>query len=215
MELNDAEKKDFNALANATLDPDLWDENDYPILKAARADHERERANEAEPQNERADEIADLWAAHTEAKKAARATKAELHEIRVKLGEQLHEMKKLLVSPGRDGQWSGFLREHEIPKATADRLVRRHQRSIDPDANLLTEPIPEPTEKEVGTLFRSLLPRLRRTLRSRQSLDLFISLLTSEFESSEAADREVLVLAESTPTICSASSDGDSVDVRR
>jgi hypothetical protein len=209
MELTDAEKEDFNALAAATLDPDLWDEHDYPMLKAARAEHEREQAQEAEPQNERADEIASLWAAHVIAKNTARATKDELRDIRAKLGEHLHEMKTLLVSPGRDGRWSGFLREHEIPKATADRLVRRHQRSIDPDANLLIEAISEPTEKEVETLFKSILPRLRRTLRSRQSLDLFVKLLTSEFERSEATDREILVPTPTALTICPASADQD------
>jgi hypothetical protein len=196
MELNDSERKDFNALAAATLDPDLWDENDYPVLKAARAEHEREQAQDAEPQNALGEAITCLWAAHVIAKNTARATKAELHEIRLKLGEHLHEMKKLLAAPGRDGQWSGFLREHNIPRATADRLVARHQRSIDPDANLLTEPIPEPTEKEVETLFKSILPKLRRTLRSRQSFDLFMHLLTSHYEcDSEAEDREILVLA--------------------
>jgi hypothetical protein len=211
MELNDSERKDFNALAAATLDPDLWDENDYPVLKAARAEHEREQAQDAEPQNALGEAITCLWAAHVIAKNTARATKAELHEIRLKLGEHLHEMKKLLAAPGRDGQWSGFLREHNIPRATADRLAQRHQRSLNPDGNPLIEAISEPTAKEVETLFKSILPRLRRTLRSRQSLDLFVHLLTLQFECGEAADREIIVLAESTPTTCPPSADQDSL----
>jgi hypothetical protein len=162
----------------------------------------------AEPQVERGDEIASLWSAHTSAKNAARATKQEICAIRAKLGEQLSEMKTMLAIPGRDGQWSGFLREHNIPRATADRLVARHERSLDPEANRPSEANSEPSENEVETLFKSILPRLRRTLRSRQSFDLFVHLLTSQFESSEAADREVLVLAASpTTTICPASAD--------
>jgi hypothetical protein len=58
-------------------------------------------------------------------------------------------MKELLAKPGRDGQWSGFLRERNIPRATGDRLVARHQRSLNPDANRLSEPVSEPTEEEV------------------------------------------------------------------
>ena len=46
MELTDVEREEFNALANATLDPDLWDENDLPFLRAARAEHDRERERE-------------------------------------------------------------------------------------------------------------------------------------------------------------------------
>jgi hypothetical protein len=46
MELTDSEREEFTRLANATLDPDLWDEADLPILRAARADYEREQALE-------------------------------------------------------------------------------------------------------------------------------------------------------------------------
>jgi hypothetical protein len=46
MELSDSEREEFISLAAATYDPDLWDEADYPILKAARAEFEREQALE-------------------------------------------------------------------------------------------------------------------------------------------------------------------------
>jgi hypothetical protein len=42
MELTDAEREEFTRLANATLDPDLWSEEDLPALRAARAEHEKE-----------------------------------------------------------------------------------------------------------------------------------------------------------------------------
>src|ERR1700691_4904977 len=123
-----------------------------------------------EPQNERGDEIASLWSAHQNAKSAARATKDELRHIRVKLGERLHELKQVLARAGRDGQWSAFLRAHKIPRATADRLVGHYEQSINPDTNLLSEAVSEPTEEDVQRLFLSILPKLQRTLRSRQSL---------------------------------------------
>lgn len=46
MELTDSEREEFTQLANATLDPALWDEADLPILRAARAEHEKEQAQE-------------------------------------------------------------------------------------------------------------------------------------------------------------------------
>jgi hypothetical protein len=46
MKLTDAELEEFTALANATFDPDLFSEDDYPILKAARDEFEKEQARE-------------------------------------------------------------------------------------------------------------------------------------------------------------------------
>jgi hypothetical protein len=166
----------------------------------------------AEPLNERADEIASLWAAHVNATTLSKATKEEIRTIRTKLAEQLHEMKRLLASPGRDGQWSGFLREHKIPRASADRLVARHEQLINPTANCVSEPISEPTTEDVQKLFASVWPKLMRTLRSRESLDLFIHLLTDHFECGEAD--QVLVLPAAAPTICPASLDGESFGER-
>jgi hypothetical protein len=46
MKLTDSEKEEFAALANATFDPDLFSEDDYPILKAARDEFEKKQARE-------------------------------------------------------------------------------------------------------------------------------------------------------------------------
>ncbi len=164
----------------------------------------------AEPRNELGEAITSLWTAHLNAKNAARATKEELRTIRAKLGEQLSRMKQVLAKPGRGGQWSSFLQERGIPRATADRLVGHYEQSINPDANLLSEPISEPTEEEVQKLFISVWPKLRRTLRSRQSLLLFVDLLKSRYECSEATDGGILVLTPAAPTSCPVPSDEDS-----
>ena len=104
-------------------------------------------------------------------------------------------MKQILAKPGRDGQWSGFLREHNIPRATADRLVIRHLRSVNPDANRLSEPVSEPTEEEVQRLFSSILPRLRRLLRTPNSVYSFVSMLTSSYGTCRrVTDEGILVL---------------------
>jgi hypothetical protein len=155
--------------------------------------------------------ITNLWSMHVNAKNAARATKGELRAIRAKLGEQLLEMKTLLASPGRDGQWSGFLRERQIPRATADRLVAGHQRSLNPDPNRLSEPVSEPTKEEVQRLFIAVWPKLRRTLRSQQSVLLFVDLLISHYQHSERPDREIPVVASAAATFDPPSSDGGSL----
>lgn len=91
-------------------------------------------------------------------------TNQKAREIRQHLGRLLFHLKQVLANPGRDGKWSSFLKERKIPRATADRLVTRHQQSLDPDANRLSESIPEPTEEEVQKVFSSVWPRLRRVL---------------------------------------------------
>jgi hypothetical protein len=138
--------------------------------------------------NELREAITSLWFAHSTAKKVARTTNEELHAIRAKLGEQLSTMKQILAKPGRGGQWSSFLENRGIPRATADRLVARHLRSVNPDVNCVIEDVSEPADEEVQKLFTSVWPKLRRTLRSQQSITLFVRLLTSHFESGKVTD---------------------------
>ena len=145
----------------------------------------------SEPQDELGDEIASLWLAHVNATTLSKATREEIRTIRTKLAAQLHQMKKSLASPGRDGQWSGFLRERQIPRATADRLVQRHLRSLNPDINCVSESISEPTEQDVVRCFNSILPRLQRALRTPTSVYAFIAMLTDHFECGEITDRGI------------------------
>jgi hypothetical protein len=163
-----------------------------------------------DPQTEIGEAITSLWSAHLNAENAARATNEELRRIRAMLGEQLSEMKQILAKPGRGGQWSSFLLERGIPRATADRLVARHQRALNPNANRLSEPVSEPTEEEVQKLFIAVWPKLRRTLRSRQSLQLFVDLLTSHCQHSKPMVHEIPAVMPAAATFDPPSSDGDS-----
>ena len=90
-------------------------------------------------------EITKLWDHHVSLQRNAQGTREELREIRAGLGNALFEMKVLLASPGRGGQWSAFLRERDIARATADRLVRAHQLSLRPP-NCLSDSISETPE---------------------------------------------------------------------
>ena len=43
MKLTDAERAEFIALANATLDPEMWSEDELPILRKTKADNDRQQ----------------------------------------------------------------------------------------------------------------------------------------------------------------------------
>jgi hypothetical protein len=164
---------------------------------------------EIQSEQELSNEIASLWSAHVNAKNTARATNQDLRKIRAKLGEHLYRMKDILAKPGRDGQWSGFLRDSNIPRATADRLVARHQQSLNPDSNCVSEAIMEPTKAEIIKFFNSISPRLRRFLKTPNAVFNFIAMLTVYYRCGEVTDRGILVLKPALPTM-SASSDGGS-----
>ena len=106
----------------------------------------------------------------------------KFRSLRDELGRHLSEMKQVLARPGRGGQWSSFLKEHKIPRATADRLVQKYERSPNPNVNRLIESIPEPTEEEIQKLFNAVWPRLRRVLTTPSSVYHFVSALASASE---------------------------------
>lgn len=126
-------------------------------------------------------EITELWRLHTDYAASMRDQSQNLRSLRAELAKKLAEMKQVLAQPGRLGKWSGWLKEKGIPRATADRLVAKYERSLHPDSNCLTEQITEPTEEEIQTLLDKVVPKLRRVLRTPASAYLFLDLMTSAF----------------------------------
>jgi ribosomal protein L17 len=124
-------------------------------------------------------EILQYWDVHLHYQGSIKETSQKAREVRQHLGKLLFHLKQVLAKPGRDGRWSSFLKEHSIPRATADRLVVRHQRSLDPDANRLNEAISEPTAEQVEKLFNSVWPRLRRVLVTPGSIYQFVLAVAS------------------------------------
>jgi hypothetical protein len=124
------------------------------------------------------DQIVQLWQVHGDYQTSMKHETEKFRALRNELGKLLHQMKELLARPGRNGQWSGWLKERAIPRATADRLVQKHERSLSPHTNCLTESISEPTEDEIEKLFAKVFPKLRRVLRTSQSVYRFVDLLT-------------------------------------
>ena len=130
-------------------------------------------------------EILQYWDAHLHYQGSMKETNQKAREVRQHLGKLLFHLKQVLAKPGRDGRWSSFLKERKIPRATADRLVARHQRSLDPDGNRLTEATSEPTEEEIQRLLAKVLPKLRRVLRTPASAYRVVDLLSGSFEGLE------------------------------
>ena len=124
------------------------------------------------------DQIVQLWQIHRDYQTTIKHQTQDLHALRTELGKCLAEMKEVLAKPGRSGQWSSWLKERKIPRATADRLVTNYERSLNPDGNRLIESISEPTEAEIQKLFAKMFPKLRRVLRTPQSVYRFIDLLS-------------------------------------
>ena len=122
--------------------------------------------------------ITQLWQVHKDYHTSIKQETEQFRALRNEIGKLLHQMKELLARPGRSGQWSSFLKGHKIPRATADRLVQKYERSLHPHANCPTESISEPTENEIEKLFAKVLPKLRRVLRTPQGLYRFVDLLT-------------------------------------
>jgi hypothetical protein len=103
----------------------------------------------------------------------AHSTREELREIRAGLGKALYQMKRVLSCPGRAGKWRSFLRERNIARATGDRLVVAHKKSLRPP-NCVDDPIPESPEVAARRLVRHLWPRLRAIITAREVLYYFV-----------------------------------------
>lgn len=129
---------------------------------------------ESDSETRLTEEIRLLWAAHQESRTASKQSKDQLKAVRDQLAEKLHAMKSLLVRTGRGSGWAAYLRSQKLARATADRYVLRHEATLNPPLEKrLTEAVSEPTEDDIRRLVRSLLPRLRRVLTTREWVDWF------------------------------------------
>jgi len=121
-------------------------------------------------------EVVSLWSAQKNHAIAARRTRDELRELRSNLAERLYRLKAVLAHTGRSGQWTSYLRNCGIPRATADRYVARHEATLRPvEEKRLTEAISTPSENDVHKLFQRLLPQMRRVLTTQEAAFIFAS----------------------------------------
>lgn len=130
------------------------------------------------------DEISDLWRIHAQTQGTLKKSRAEMKRIRTDLSKRLHELKAVLSRPGRGGTWSSFLQTQKIPRSTADRLVRAHEKATTvQEGNCPSEQIPEPDEVVVRRYCRGLWPKLSRVLANADMVEIFVSELRLTAES--------------------------------
>lgn len=71
-------------------------------------------------------EIVSQWFQRKSIQREMAGLQADLSRKDGVLSGLLYEQKKKLSRAGRNGAWSGWLRQNKIPRATADRLVLEH-----------------------------------------------------------------------------------------
>lgn len=79
--------------------------------------------------------VSSLWDIHIQGQTSLRKNREELRSVRADLSHRLHELKSVLSHPGRAGAWSSFLNAQRIPRSTADRLVRAHEKNLSVEGN--------------------------------------------------------------------------------
>ncbi len=128
-------------------------------------------------------EITKLWYSHEWSKSSLRRSRTELERLRDQLAERLNEYKSLLVRTGRNGKWMGFLREANIPRTTADRLVAKSQLSKAPGPVKRTNGALEAFSKaEIEQMVKKLKPKLVRVLTTPDTVALFMTELAAALQ---------------------------------
>jgi hypothetical protein len=121
-------------------------------------------------------EISDLWQIHAQTQGTLKKSREDIKRIRADLSERLHQLKAVLSRPGRGGAWSSFLGAQKIPRSTADRLVRGHEKTIAvKEGNCTTEQISEPDEVVVRRYCRGLWPKLSKLLTNTDLMEIFVA----------------------------------------
>jgi hypothetical protein len=107
-----------------------------------------------------------------------RKNREERAPFRVDLARELYGFKARLAGSGRSGKWSAFLRDIDIPRATADRYVQRWEHSLTQvSENRLDEPISPPTTEEVTRMVNRIKPKLLRLLTTADAVERFMGAL--------------------------------------
>jgi hypothetical protein len=127
--------------------------------------------------------ISNLWSTHALQRTEMSRSREQLRVLRLELGKDLSHYKEMLARTGRDGKWTPFLRERKIPRATADRYVRRWKESQMPAAEKrLTEAVPEPTPDEIAALAKKTSAKALKSLPTSDSRKQFLEVFSAAFD---------------------------------
>ncbi len=130
-----------------------------------------------------AKEIGQLWGSHGLRTRMIRKTRAELTNDRNKLAKRLSQYKDLLVCTGRDGKWTEFLREVDIPRTTADRYITKWKLSQAPKPlNRTTGAICEPSKQQIAEMVKKVKVKVEPVLTSPESIAVFMTELAAALQ---------------------------------
>jgi hypothetical protein len=136
------------------------------------------RYNSEELQDEAfvSEAIVDLWQMRESHVNAMEADRKDLRSTDEALGQLLFQMKSLLAKPGRNGGWSAWLVEKNIPRSSADRLVSRFANAIGIKSpqDAISE---EPTEIEMNKLVAAVWARIENKLTTPRAMHNFLCCL--------------------------------------
>jgi len=102
---------------------------------------------------------------------------AELSRMDGVLSGLMYEQKKRLSRLGRNGEWSRWLKQHNIPRATADRLVLEHVEFFGLQSELPKRERPEPLEGNISQAAYRVSDRHEQMLKSPRSRMMFLTCL--------------------------------------
>jgi hypothetical protein len=133
--------------------------------------------------------IVALWSSQHKKGSFLRKTRDDLASLRRSLAQGLHDYKKLLARTGRGGKWTEFLRQNNIPRASADRYVKRWERELAPmPESSSSDAFKVPTKEEIAGLIKKLKPRLIGVLTTPDSVAQFMAELAVALKPNESAN---------------------------
>jgi len=135
------------------------------------------QADDSTIETQLAKEISTLWTQHVRLSSNRKTTAKELRLVRAHLAERLAAMKAILSRPGRGGQWRGWLKQQNIPRSTADRLVSRHAETLgaDHEENVPTGAISDSPKESAEKLAKAAWPRIKKVLTTDESVFQFLA----------------------------------------
>ena len=117
-----------------------------------------------------ASDIALNWKAYRNLQRSVKKSHKKLPNLGKSLGESMYRLKLLLAKPGCTGNWSAFLRENEVSRTTADRLIGAYERSLNPGANCTVGAIQPLTQDAVHKLCVGVWSHSKKKLTSYESV---------------------------------------------
>ena len=124
-----------------------------------------------------AGEIVNRWFHREQSRRLKDMHEIEMLKFDAELAELLFRRKQTLCRPGRNGEWSLWLRQQKISRSTADRLVAQYSESHGLADELHHRQIVQPLEGNVSLAASRVYKRLKNMLSTPWSRMVFLRCL--------------------------------------